>query len=527
MATSGAGPDELVQQAIAAVTRGDLAEGETLCQQALQQAEVGDAYYILGFIALQQDRYAEVVGNCSRGLALGAGGWHAKLLLGTAYTALGSLGAAQNALRDAAREQPTNVETALRLLDVTRTLSGAPQAQALYNELFAPLAVAEIDEGWKGMGGHAAPPPASILATQDTALAWARRSGVEVFDAGEVEAIPIQTIGSDAPTSHVTGNTPYVVDLPDVQVFAYSHMVLTTDGFVLNEAGGHAEYGRFVDHRSDAAVAGQQGSQLRIRTGEFEMQDLDEGVWLAGPASNHFGHWVGEFAPRLQFLEQHPAFAGRPIIVDEGMPASHLELLGMICPNNPVITLRRGQGLRVRRLLYAPTPTFFLIHLLPNDMPPFVACCASVRSYAFLRDKVEQALGVAPPTGGKYYLSRANRDWRRIRNEDEVRRHLESHGYQTVMAETLTFAEQVRLFQGASAIVAPNGSAMQNFIFSPKDLGLYVLTQSNLHNHAAFNGQARALGYAPQFVLGQAIGDPGQKHTDYIIPIEALAPAVA
>lgn len=527
MATSEAGPEELLQLAIAAVTRGDLAEGEALCQQVLHKADVGDAHYILGFVALRQDRHADAVGYCARAAALGAGGWHNSLLLGAAQTALGNLGAAQTALLTAARQNPSNVEAALRLLDVTVALNGLPHAQSLYNELFASLAVAEIDDGWLRMGGSPAPAPTPpILAPQDNALAWARRSGVEVVDAGEVESIPIQAIGSDTPTSYVKGNTPYVVDLPDVQVFAYSHMVLTSDGFALNEAGGHPEYGRFVDHRSDAAFAGLEGDKVRIRADAFAMRDLDEGIWLAGPASNHFGHWVGEFAPRLQFLEQHPAFSGRPIIVDEGMPASHLELLNMICPN-PVITLRRGEGLRVRRLLYAPTPTFFLIHLLPNDMPDFVACCASVRSYAFLRDKVEQALGRTPSTGGKYYLSRANRDWRRIRNEDEVRGYLERHGYQTVMTETLTFTEQVRLFQSAAAIMAPTGSAMQNFIFAPKDVGLFVLTQAHLHNHAAFNGQARALGYAPKFIRGEAVGDPGQKHTDYIIPISALASAVA
>lgn len=524
MATREAGPDELLQSAAAAVNRGDFAGGAALCQQVLQMADIGDAHYILGYVALRQDRHADAVDFCTRAAALGAGGWHNSLVLGAAHIALGNRSAAKPALLAAARRNPGHVETALRLLDVTVALNGLPDAQALYDELFANLSVAGIDDGWRRMGG--APAPAPILATQDNALAWARRSGVEIVDAGEVEPIPVQAIGSDAPTSYVKGNTPYAVDLPDVRVFAYSHMVLTSDGFALNEAGGHPEYGRFVDHRSDGAFAGLDGDKVRIRADTFAMRDLEEGIWLAGPASNHFGHWVGEFVPRLQFLEQHPAFAGRPIIVDEGMPGSHLELLSMICPN-PVITLRRGEGLRVRRLLYAPTPTFFLIHLLPNDMPDFVACCASVRSYAFLRDKVEQALGRTPSTGGKYYLSRANRDWRRIRNEDEVRGYLERHGYQTVMTESLTFAEQVRLFQSAAAIVAPTGSAMQNFIFAPEDVGLFVLTQAHLHNHAAFNGQARALGYAPQFIRGDAVGDPGQKHADYIIPISALAPAVA
>lgn len=439
----------------------------------------------------------------------------------------GDLQAARDVLEDAIRHDPRHVQAALRLLDVTLRQHGAARAHETYLSRFAGLGLAEVDARWLraafAAGVLADPPSGLRIAPQDTALRWAERSGVEALRLGEVEQIPIQAIGAAAPTGHVAGNPPYVVDLPDVEVFAYSHAVLTADGVALNEAGGHPDYGRFVDHRSDAAVMAQRDGRLLLRTGAYRMEDLDAGVWLAGPASDAFGHWIGEFLPRLEFLERHPAFAGRPIIVDEAMPATHREALAMIC-RNPLIVLPRGQGLRVRRLLYAPTPTFFPIHLIPGaELPPFTACCASVRSYRFLRARAEQALGVAPPTGAKYYLSRAGRSWRRIRNEDEVRGHLEAQGYRTVMAEDLSFAEQVRLFQGAGAIVAPTGSAMQNFIYAPTDVRLVVLTQANLHNHAAFNGQARALGYDPRFVCGEAVGDPAQKHVDYVIPIPALA----
>lgn len=528
MTASDLGPDGLVQLAVQAANRGDLAEGEALCRQALARQEHGDAHRVLGFIAVLRRRYEEAAFHCAQAAERQAGGWHNLLLLGIAHQALGRLASAREAFEQAARLNPGHVETALRLLDVVLRLDGLPAADDLYRRAFAPLAVREIDEGREKLVLRAsgAPPAGARTYPQDTALAWARRSGVAATDAGDIEAIPVQAIGAPAPTSHVPGNAPYVVDLPDVRAFAYSHIVLSADGVALNEAGGHRDYGRFVDHRSDAAVVFQHAGRLRLRDDAYAMRDIDEAVWLAGPASDAFGHWIGEFAPRLQFLEQHPAFAGRPILIDDGMPATHLELLRMIC-SNPLITLRRGEGVRARRLLYAPTPTFFPIHLLPNDMPAFVACCASVRAYRYLKEKAEAVLGVAPPTGGRYYLTRAARSWRRIRNEDEVRSYLERHGYQTVLTENLTFAEQVRLFQSAAAIMAPSGSAMQNFVYAPTNVRLFVMTQENPHNHAAFNGQARAMGYDPQFICGHAVGDAAQKHTDYLIPLEALAPAVA
>ncbi len=522
--------DELVEQAIAAVNRGALDEAEGLCGQALEISENARAYFVRGFVAQSRRRYEQAVTDAGRAAALGYESWQNFLTLGKAHTALGQIPQAYEALLQAARRNARSADLANRLLRIALMHRGVEHAGQIYRELFAAQQVREIDDAWLAMALEAGLdveiPPYARAARQDTALHWAERSGIDVLRLGEPEAIPVQALGQDQ-IEYVRGNPPYAVDLPDVQVFAYSHAVLTADGFALNEAGGHPEYGRFVDHRSDAAVIGHTADTLYLRTDAFRMEDLDEAVWLAGPASNEFGHWLGEFAPRLEFLEQHPAFAGRPIIIDEGMPASHLELLSMICPNR-LITLPRGHGLRVKRLLYAPTPTFFLIHLLPNHgLPEHVACIASVRSYRFLKARVEQALGVTPQTGAKYYLTRAGRAARKVRNEAEVRSFLEAHGYQTVTTETLTFADQVRLFQSASAIVAPNGSAMQNFIYARPDTKLFVLTQANVHNLAAFNGQARAMGFAPVFIPGQAVRGSNWKHADYDVPLEALAPAVA
>ncbi len=53
-------------------------------------------------------------------------------------------------------------------------------------------------------------------------------------------------------------------------------MVLTVGGVALKWAGRHAQYGHFVDHRSDAAVPGYENGKLRLKVDAFEMQDLDE-----------------------------------------------------------------------------------------------------------------------------------------------------------------------------------------------------------------------------------------------------------
>jgi capsular polysaccharide biosynthesis protein len=114
-----------------------------------------------------------------------------------------------------------------------------------------------------------------------------------------------------------------------------------------------------------------------------------------------------------------------------------------------------------------------------------------------------------------------------LSNELEVIAYLEGEGYETIYAEQLSFVEQVRLFQSASSIIAANGSALQNLIFSDVSVNVFVLASSNLHNWGTFYGMMSALGYQSTFVCGEAVGDPSEKHADYVVPIATLEDALA
>ena len=50
-------------------------------------------------------------------------------------------------------------------------------------------------------------------------------------------------------------------------------------------------------------------------------------------------------------------------------------------------------------------------------------------------------------------------------NEDEVVDALARLGFTPIKPETLSFADQVRLFRGAEAIVAPHGAELTNLGF--------------------------------------------------------------
>lgn len=83
----------------------------------------------------------------------------------------------------------------------------------------------------------------------------------------------------------------------------------------------------------------------------------------------------------------------------------------------------------------------------------------------FLRKSFLQENGNRESSPERIYVSRERSTGRRIKNETELRLLLEEFGFTTIYSETLTFSEQVRIFSGASHIVAPHGAGLTNIVF--------------------------------------------------------------
>ena len=456
-------------------------------------------------------------------------------MLGLSLRSLGRHVEAAAALTTAHQLLPSKIDVAVLLLEETLVVAGLNSATELYRVMASQITDATLTRAWKKLSFEKAdvlapPPDGCVACDQMTARAWALDRGLIVTNVEGVDDIPVESppVIGVRPVSYKTtiySNEPYVVELRGATIFSKSNIVLTSDGVALDETGAHEDYGQFVSHQSDNAVIGQRDGRLLIDTGSFEIRTLEVGIMLSGALSGAFGHWVPEYLPKLQFYEHHPEFKQLPIIVDEDMPQSHYDYLNCIA-KNLLIKIPANVGFRCERLIYAPPATFFPAHLFPNEIPVHEVGPVSPRSYRYLKSRVEATLGTRRPGGGRYFLSRRNMTWRRLSNDAEVSAFLEAKGYQTVQIESLSFVEQVRMFQNALHIVASNGSSLQNIIFSDPSVRLLVLSQSNLVNWGAFYAQTGELGYKSRFVCGESIGDPSQKHADYLVPLSTLEAAM-
>ena len=117
--------------------------------------------------------------------------------------------------------------------------------------------------------------------------------------------------------------------------------------------------------------------------------------------------------------------------------------------------------------------------------------------------------------------------WRRLLNEEEIAADLSKFNFEIIFIEELTVSEQIKLFQQAEWIVAPNGSALLNLVFADTSVKLLVLTQPNLFNWGTFQGPMDSLGYQSVCVCGEYAVSEEQKHSDYHISVQHIRKALA
>lgn len=351
---------------------------------------------------------------------------------------------------------------------------------------------------------------------------WAARGHGLIRPLGAAEVIHFVTPPANGQTAHqqilVEANEPYVAEIPDASIVGGSSLIFAEQDVVLSDLLADKRYGRYASLQYDKSVAAQRRDALLTRSVDAG-ERIAEGIMLSGLASECYGHWFAEFLPRLLHLEQHPRFAEIPIIVDEAMPASHYDFLRALVAN-PLHIVARGAALEVGTLIVAPTMTFFPVELFADHAVPAEHQASwTVGALRYIGDRIRARFGECANASGRIFLSRKNSTWRRLLNEQEILDDLQLLGFRAVYLEECSFEEQVRIFQGAGFVVAPNGSALNSLVFARPDVKSLIIGQRNHFNWGGWLGPMMDLGYSPVFLSGEPVGDEGNKHSDYEIPI--------
>lgn len=218
-------------------------------------------------------------------------------------------------------------------------------------------------------------------------------------------------------------------------------------------------------------------------------------------------HWLADCLPRIYCLQ-------------------------LAYPNQRIVLLMPAEmGTSFRESLASVLPPQFEAKYLPSKvwvkvdrmlLPSYVSTRANghlpAGYYEFIRQRVFAKFGLPPEHEQieRIYVSRANAEYRRIRNEEQLIELLAGYGFKAVKPETLRFREQVNLFHRAEVIVSAHGSNWGNILFSGK-IKIFVLYPDRKPNTHIYT-MAKALGQEHYFLAGE---EPSE-NSDFTVDLAAI-----
>lgn len=221
----------------------------------------------------------------------------------------------------------------------------------------------------------------------------------------------------------------------------------------------------------------------------------------------NYYHWLVDALPRVAVLRA-AGFPELPVVT----PAR--------CTSFQDGSLR-SLGITDRRLPFTGSRMTFDTLVWPSPIDPIGF--PSPRTAAWLRHAFLEDLAPSSPRR-RLYVRRSSRT---IANEREVSRVLDRFGLETVQSETLSFAEQVRLFSKAELVVGCHGAGMANSVFARPGARIVELFQPGYVNLSTYR-LARSAGMRYSYLVGRAAGSRRRgKDRNIVVDTEQLVTLLA
>jgi hypothetical protein len=367
-------------------------------------------------------------------------------------------------------------------------------------------------------------------------------------DAAHYELVPARDVQLDIPTVHPEANRKYFpqsvwsLRVPAIYAFEVSNAQVMGKSDLLyrgDECLHHDLYRfsqDFLFEEMHDIVSINPTNKKMVRFNGQQVGSIPSGISLVGSATANYVHWLTETLPKLALIDGIDAYQDLPYIIDSGLHPNILESLHQLNSNNrKVLQLGRGELLSVDKLVAISPVAYVPFDFKPGIKPDKLDINPGSALYSpdglqQVRQSMVSRLGEAEGTQKRRLFLRRTGTSRPLINLAEIEIMLYGHGFEIVEPETLTFAEQVRLFSSAELIVSQGGAALGNIIFAPAGCQVVVLTTwSPYIIHYYFSNLAAVLGQRCTLVMGESVqNEPGQHraHMGLNIPIPVLTKAI-
>lgn len=194
--------------------------------------------------------------------------------------------------------------------------------------------------------------------------------------------------------------------------------------------------------------------------------NLPKGVFLSGLFSGNYYHFVFSIIAKTELLEYIPKDV--PLLVDNNVKQfeSYQSLL-RICntAGREIIYLDTNVCYQVGNLYLISIPSFLAPNVYPGvvDKPEYTQF--DIELFRTFRNRIISSVSKNPDLPKRIFLSRKNASLRRLFNEIECQKLLETYGFKTIYPEDLTFEQQVQIFNNAEMIAGGSGAAFTNLLY--------------------------------------------------------------
>jgi capsular polysaccharide biosynthesis protein len=221
---------------------------------------------------------------------------------------------------------------------------------------------------------------------------------------------------------------------------------------------------------------------------------------LVGPWADGYYHWFSDYLPRIPGFESYLSRSGSEgylLIPSESRPwmLDSLDLLGWSEERRI-----RWQGDRCNvDTLVVPT--------IPKSVGSSKGYMHSPQAYRELASDLRAGFDqdVDPDQGpDRILISREDASDRRIENRPVVQDLLSDRGFATRTLEGLSISEQIALFSGVEAIVAPHGAGLVNMMFADDSKVLELFGE---RVNECYYTMAASLGFDYGFLECEPVGD--------------------
>ncbi|OAN55999.1 hypothetical protein A6A04_10595 [Paramagnetospirillum marisnigri] len=325
-------------------------------------------------------------------------------------------------------------------------------------------------------------------------------------------------------------NEGYVAEIPWVRLFHRCEFIFLNEGIALHDVvADPRDNPHSLEH--DPMVTARSGRRVMVEARSNNSLRVAEAIMMMGARTHHYGHWMHEYLPRWHFLSQANIAADVPVLVDAGMPASHLDALKMVMdePRN-IIFVEPDQDVRVQRLWVAPNHAWWPHGFGPDFMMDSGYLVMPTASTLFMRDRLLRH--VSPPSPGSpkriFVLRKPAYGRRLLTNQDEIMDFLKERGFLCLAAEDLPLAEQLALFHGADIVIAVHGSCLANGLVCRPGTPVLTLSQGFVSNSNTWSTMMTDIGCRPYLVCGPVIEARGKadKHADFHVPLDEVRGAL-